>query len=191
MRRSSEPEERAQFTVAELLARYGGAAPPTGRRHRRAVEDSDSVVDPAAADPAAVDTAAVDTAAADAAVQPVVERNWVGTREPTVRPSEPLPDLPGRHGSPYVESPQIDFFPELFDPGLSDPGLFDPELFDAELFDAAASQRSCRSRVGPSGRPTIGGCRPSAGHPAASRRASAAEPVRVGRRPGHRPVTAA
>jgi hypothetical protein len=110
MRRSSEPEERAQFTVAELLARYGGAAPPTGRRHRRAVEDSDSVADPAAADPAAVDTAAVDATAADTAVQPVVERNWVGTREPTVRPSEPLPDSPGRHGSPYVESPQIDLF---------------------------------------------------------------------------------
>ncbi len=39
MRRSSEPEERAQFTVAELLARYGEAAPTTGRRHRRAPED--------------------------------------------------------------------------------------------------------------------------------------------------------
>ena len=39
MRRSSEPEERAQFTVAELLARYGESAPPTARRHRRAAEE--------------------------------------------------------------------------------------------------------------------------------------------------------
>ena len=48
MRRSSEPEERAQFTVAELLARYGEAAPTTGRRHRRDAEDPDPVVDTAA-----------------------------------------------------------------------------------------------------------------------------------------------
>ncbi len=106
MRRSSEPEERAQFTVAELLARYGGAAPTPGRRHRRAAEDSDSVADPAALNPAALDPATLDPAA-----QPVVERNWAGTREPTVRPSEPLPDLPGRrHGSPYVDPPQVDLF---------------------------------------------------------------------------------
>lgn len=40
MRRSSEPEERAQFTVAELLARYGESAPTnTGRRRRRAAEE--------------------------------------------------------------------------------------------------------------------------------------------------------
>ncbi|MBV8540915.1 MAG: hypothetical protein JO063_05910 [Pseudonocardiales bacterium] len=48
MRRSSEPEERAQFTVAELLARYGEAPPPPGRRHRRAAEDPDPPVDTAA-----------------------------------------------------------------------------------------------------------------------------------------------
>ncbi|MGB6164728.1 MAG: hypothetical protein WCF33_00295 [Pseudonocardiaceae bacterium] len=45
MRRSSEPEERAQFTVAELLARYGEAAPTTGRRHRRAPEDAFPIED--------------------------------------------------------------------------------------------------------------------------------------------------
>ncbi len=45
MRRSSEPEERAQFTVAELLARYGEAAPTTGRRHRRAPEDASPMED--------------------------------------------------------------------------------------------------------------------------------------------------
>jgi hypothetical protein len=105
MRRSSEPEERAQFTVAELLARYGGAAPTPGRRHRRAAEDSDSVADPAALDSAVLNPAAMDTAA-----QPVVERNWAGTREPMVRPSEPSPDSPGRHGSPYVDPPQVDLF---------------------------------------------------------------------------------
>jgi hypothetical protein len=105
MRRSSEPEERAQFTVAELLARYGGAAPTPGRRHRRAAEDSDSVADPAALDSVALNPVAMDTAA-----QPVVERNWAGIREQTVRPSEPPPDLPGRHGSPYVDPPQVDLF---------------------------------------------------------------------------------
>ncbi len=71
MRRSSEPEERAQFTVAELLARYGESAPPTARRHRRAAEEP--------------------AVAADAVAQPVVERNWADNREPVVRPSGPSP----------------------------------------------------------------------------------------------------
>jgi hypothetical protein len=152
MRRSSEPEERAQFTVAELLARYGGAAPPTGRRHRRAVEDSDSVVDPAAADPAAVDTAAVDTAAADAAVQPVVERNWVGTREPTVRPSEPLPDLPGRHGSPYVESPQIDLFQSYSTQGYPTQG-YSTQSYSTQSY---STQPHLNGRAGPGWAPAVG-----------------------------------
>jgi hypothetical protein len=102
MRRSSEPEERAQFTVAELLARYGEAAPTTGRRHRRAVNDPYPT--------------------AEAAAQPVVERDWVGTCEPTSRPSEPLPvpdDLPGRQGSPPGDSPKLDLFQSYSTP--SDP----------------------------------------------------------------------
>ena len=49
MRSSSEPEQRAQFTVAELLARYGDTTPAPGtpapgRRHRRAPEQPDSTV---------------------------------------------------------------------------------------------------------------------------------------------------
>ncbi|MBV9140616.1 MAG: hypothetical protein JO115_06840 [Pseudonocardiales bacterium] len=85
MRRSSEPEERAQFTVAELLARYGEAAPATGRRHRRAAEDP--------------------APAAEAAGWPVAEHNPPSTAEPAVRPWEPLPvpDSPGRHRSPHVD----------------------------------------------------------------------------------------
>ncbi len=81
MRRSSEPEERAQFTVAELLARYGEPTPTAGRRHRRAVDDAGSV--------------------ADGAVQP----NGADRREPTLRPSAPLlsTDAPVRRGSPRTE----------------------------------------------------------------------------------------
>lgn len=48
MSRSSEPGERAQYSVAELLARYGEGAPSTssasstGRRRRRSPEDNDT-----------------------------------------------------------------------------------------------------------------------------------------------------
>ncbi|MGH3832025.1 MAG: hypothetical protein ACRDRS_16510 [Pseudonocardiaceae bacterium] len=49
MRSSSEPEERAQFTVAELLARYGEASPTPGRRHRRAAEAPEPTANTAAA----------------------------------------------------------------------------------------------------------------------------------------------
>jgi hypothetical protein len=89
MRRSSEPEERAQFTVAELLARYGESAPTAGRRHRRAAEDSYPAPD----------------IAAEPTAQPIAERSWVDSLEPAVRPPEPLPssDLPRRHGSPQVD----------------------------------------------------------------------------------------
>lgn len=78
MRRSSEPQERAQFTVAELLARYGDSAPAAERRHRRAADDDrDGVTDTA-------DTAA-DPSAARGAAQPVVERNWAGSPDSTPR----------------------------------------------------------------------------------------------------------
>ncbi len=68
MRRSSEPQERAQFSVAELLARYGDPAPVAGRRHRRADDDGDG---------------AADTSAAYGAAQPVVEGNWASSPEST------------------------------------------------------------------------------------------------------------
>jgi len=85
MRRSSEPEERAQFTVAELLARYGDPAPTAGRRHRRAVDDAGT--------------------SADTAARPDVPVNGVDRRQPTLRPSSPLlaTDAAVRHGSPRTE----------------------------------------------------------------------------------------
>ncbi|MGH3866521.1 MAG: hypothetical protein ACRDQ4_10365 [Pseudonocardiaceae bacterium] len=103
MRRSSEPEERAQFTVAELLARYGEVAPTTGRRHRRAAEDAHPTAD----------------TAAQPAVAPVVERNWVGTGDPDLfRSYSPQhdstastqPHLNGRAGrgwTPAVGPPSV------------------------------------------------------------------------------------
>jgi hypothetical protein len=106
MRRSSEPEERAQFTVAELLARYGEAAPTTGRRHRRAAEDASPMED-------------MEDAAAQPAAAPVVERNWVGTGDPDLfRSYSPQhdstdatqPHLNGRAGrgwTPAVGPPSV------------------------------------------------------------------------------------
>ncbi|MGH3787185.1 MAG: hypothetical protein ACRDRG_11675 [Pseudonocardiaceae bacterium] len=85
MRRSSEPEERAQFTVAELLARYGEPAPGAGRRRRRATDDGTS------------GTAAVDTAA-----QSLFERGrnagWEASAQLQVT------DSPGRHDPSRRES---------------------------------------------------------------------------------------
>jgi hypothetical protein len=103
--RSSGPEERAQFIVAELLARYGEPTPSTGRRHRRAAEEPD---------------AAVDLAGSETAAQPVVERDWGVPREPEIRPAEPrlsgpqfsgprlsgplsVPDLPSRQRAPQAD----------------------------------------------------------------------------------------
>ncbi len=51
MRRSSEPEERAQFSVAELVARYGEPTPTTGRRRRRAADDDTGIGANTAAQP--------------------------------------------------------------------------------------------------------------------------------------------
>ncbi len=83
MRRSSEPEERAQFTVAELLARYGEPTPTAGRRRRRAADDTGTITDTGA------------------------QSNGADRREPTLRPSGPLlaTDAPVRHGSPRTEPP--------------------------------------------------------------------------------------
>lgn len=103
MRRSSEPEERAQFTVAELLARYGDSAPTTGRRHRRATDDDSGAA-----------TAAVDSSVA---VDGAVARNWAASPEPAIRPVEPQPPadatqphVNGRGGqlwTPAVGSPSV------------------------------------------------------------------------------------
>lgn len=94
MRRSSEPEERAQFTVAELLARYGDPAAPNSRRHRRAASEADAV--------------------ASAAAQPATERSWTPGRDQTSRPADPLlpprpanpqPHPAGQHGTSFWGSP--------------------------------------------------------------------------------------
>jgi hypothetical protein len=79
MRRSSEPQERAQFTVAELLARYGDPAPGAGRRRRRADDDSDD--------------GAADTAAVRGAAQPVMERNWTASAAESTQPRLTGPTL--------------------------------------------------------------------------------------------------
>lgn len=79
MRRSSEPEERAQFTVAELLARYGEPAPATtGRRRRRAADEPDTPTQTAA--------------------PPITHPNRGPRRESTTPPSAPLltPDGPSK-----------------------------------------------------------------------------------------------
>lgn len=87
MRRSSEPEERAQFTVAELLARYGEPAQATGRRRRRAADDTG--------------------AAAQSAPQPIAQPNRADFGEPTVQSSGPLftPDPPVRRAPPTQPGP--------------------------------------------------------------------------------------
>ena len=97
MRRTSEPEERAQFTVAELLARYGEPAPTPGRRRRRAAEEPSTP--------------------GETAVPPIAHPNKAGQRESATRPSALLqsPDRPatqpnrntrtGRSWAPAVGPP--------------------------------------------------------------------------------------
>jgi hypothetical protein len=149
MRRSSEPEERAQFTVAELLARYGEAAPTTGRRHHRAAEDPCPTAD----------------TAAEAAAQPPVERDWAGTREPTIRPSDPLPvpDLPGRQDSSYLDSPHFDLFQSNATPSNATP--------------SNSSRPHVNGRAGRAWAPAVG---PS---PVVPRQVPATPPVAAGRAP--------
>jgi hypothetical protein len=91
MRRSSEPQERAQFTVAELLARYGDPAPAAGRRRRRA-DDGD-------------DDGAADTAAVRAAAQPVMERNWTASSAESTQPRLTGPTL--QQWAPAVGPPPV------------------------------------------------------------------------------------
>jgi hypothetical protein len=78
MRRSSEPEEQAQFSVAELLARYGEPTPTTGRRRRRAPDDTGTV--------------------ADTAAQPTIEPSRTA-RTDSGDVSLPVADLPSHYGS--------------------------------------------------------------------------------------------
>ncbi len=94
MRRSSEPEERAQFSVAELLARYGEPVPTTGRRRRRAPDDA-AGVEATGAEASRVDTGRV----ADTTAQPAVTPLRTGSV------SLPVADRPGRHGLPQQYSP--------------------------------------------------------------------------------------
>ncbi|HEX4099741.1 MAG: hypothetical protein WAN20_18370 [Pseudonocardiaceae bacterium] len=86
MRRSSEPQERAQFTVAELLARYGDPPPATGRRRRRA-DDDDGKGD---------GVGVADTSAVRGAAPPVAERNWASS------PDSTQPHLNGAARQPWA-----------------------------------------------------------------------------------------
>jgi hypothetical protein len=82
MRRSSESEERAQFTVAELVARYGEPAPAAGRRRRRAADEAGPPTETAA--------------------PPIAHPNKPVRQESTVRPSAPLPSPDGPSTQPNV-----------------------------------------------------------------------------------------
>jgi hypothetical protein len=137
MRRSSDPGERTQFTVAELLARCGEAPPTTGRRRRRAAEEPDALED---------------TVAHPVVPQPT-ELNGTGSRrEPTARSSGPAraPDgssaQPSRnslpHWAPAVGPPSSVRKPESASPPavaelatLSTPALSTPALRDGPVTD--------------------------------------------------------
>ncbi len=84
MRRSSEPEERTQFTVAELLARYGEPSPAAGSRRRRAAEEPDTPPQTAA--------------------PPIVHANRADRGEPTVRPPGPRRTSDGPATPPSLNS---------------------------------------------------------------------------------------
>ncbi|MGQ0716144.1 MAG: hypothetical protein ACT4NP_02305 [Pseudonocardiales bacterium] len=88
MRRNREPEERAQFSVAELLARYGEPAPTTGRRRRRAPDDTGTDAD----------TAAQPAIAQPAVARPTTEPNRIARTDHS-SVSLPAADRPSRHGS--------------------------------------------------------------------------------------------
>jgi hypothetical protein len=91
MRRSSEPQERAQFTVAELLARYGDPAPAAGRRRRRADDDGDD--------------GAADTAAVRGAAPPVMDRKWTASSLESTQPRLTGPTL--QQWAPAVGPPPV------------------------------------------------------------------------------------
>lgn len=132
MRSSSDPEERAQFTVAELLARYGESTSTAGRRHRRAVEGSYPVPD----------------IAVEPTAQPTVERNWLDSREPAMPPSEPLPilDSPRRYGSPPVTGGQV-WTPNDLTPGnLASGNLTQDNLPQRDVTQRDITQRDITQR---------------------------------------------
>jgi hypothetical protein len=105
MRRSSEPQERAQFTVAELLARYGEPTLTTGRRHRRAAEDTGTF--------------------APAAEAPNVPVNRADRGEPTMRSEPTQPSLPRRQWAPAVSSSSVTGRAPLTRTALPDGGVTD------------------------------------------------------------------
>ncbi|MEO7194786.1 MAG: hypothetical protein ABIZ05_08185 [Pseudonocardiaceae bacterium] len=101
MRSSSEPEERAQFTVAELLARYGEASPAPGRRHRRAAEGPGPTAN-----------------AATAPVVPVIPPLFA-ERGPLGRIG--LLDGPVTERLPRLDSPPVNPVPRLSNATLAEP----------------------------------------------------------------------
>ncbi|MGH3874931.1 MAG: hypothetical protein ACRDSR_26085 [Pseudonocardiaceae bacterium] len=96
MRRSSDPQERAQFSVAELLARYGEPAPTAGRRRRRAADDTDAVAQPPGAALADADRPSRHGAPPSTAVQ-----------SSSVQSSSAQPHRNGRW-TPAVATPAVD-----------------------------------------------------------------------------------
>lgn len=94
MRRSSESEEREQFTVAELLARYGEPSPTAGRRRRRAGDSSDSGAG----------------SATQSTPQPVTEPSWAASRALSAPLSDPLPppEVPASQRFTPAEPSRID-----------------------------------------------------------------------------------
>lgn len=110
MRRSSESEEREQFTVAELLARYGEPSPTAGRRRRRAGDGSESGA----------------AAAPQSTPQPAAEPSWAASRALGAPRSDPLPppEVPASPRFTPAEPARIDSLRrdssqiELTQPGL-------------------------------------------------------------------------
>ncbi len=139
MRRSSEPEERAQFSVAELLARYGEPAPTTGRRRRRAPDDTGTV--------------------ADTAARPTIEPNRTA-RTDFGSVSLPAGDRPSRHGSPPDSSPSYlngrgsqQWTPAVAAPAVGTPTVRTPAVRTPDVGTPAV------------GTPAVGS--PAVGHPSA------------------------
>jgi hypothetical protein len=149
MRRSNEPEERAQFSVAELLARYGEPTPPTGRRRRRAPDDAAGVdavsVDTGSIETGRFETGHIDTGrTADTAAQPAVTSFRTGSV------SLPVADRPGRHGLPQQYSPspyRNGRGGEQWSPAVSSPSSTPPRETPARGIPAV--------RTPPVGQPTV------------------------------------
>src|ERR671916_511459 len=105
MRRSSEPEERAQFSVAELVARYGESTPTTGRRRRRADDDTGVGAD-TAAQPTAEPSRTARTDAGGVAPPVTAPASRHGTSERYSSLSS-VNGHGGRQWAPAVETPAV------------------------------------------------------------------------------------